>query len=127
MYAETDFYLAFLKERDWLKENALKIYSKYKEDIWTSQITTQELLMYAYRYKINPITFLDSFYDMADVVDVKLNGDFFLFTVHVMNNYSTTPFDAMHAVVASEDGTIISSDSIYDRIGLKRIKLEERS
>lgn len=124
MYAETDFYLALLKEDDWLKENATNILNKYKQEIWTSQITTQELTLYAYKYKKDPTTFLDSFCNSANVVDVTLNRTFFLIATHIMHRYGATPFDAMHAVIAKEDGTIVSSDSIYDKMGLKRIALE---
>ncbi len=39
MYTETDFFLALLKPKDWLKDNAEKIYKKHKDDIWTSTHT----------------------------------------------------------------------------------------
>ena len=127
MYAETDFYLALLKDDDWLKKNALRIYDQYKYEIWTSQMTIQELLLYTNKYKKDPVAILDSFYNITeDVREVNMSQSFFLFSTHIMSRYGATPFDAMHAAAAQEDGTIISSDSIYDKIGLKRIKLEEK-
>ena len=125
MYAETDFYLALLKEDDWLKENSLVIFNRHNDAIWTSHLTSQELLLYANKYKRDPVELLDSFYGIARVADVMISKEMFLLASHMMARYGTTPFDAMHAAIAKEDGTIISSDSIYDKMGLKRIKLEK--
>lgn len=124
MYAETDFYLALLKESDWLKQNAERLYRQYRDEMWTSQITAQELLLYARKHTIRAPDLLDAFYDLARVVEVDVDAGFLTATAHTMDTYNTTPFDAMHAMAAREDGIIISSDSVYDRIGLKRIRLE---
>ena len=43
----------------------------------------------------------------------------------LMNKYNFTTFDAFHAMLCEGD-IIISSDKIYDKIGLKRVKIEER-
>lgn len=125
MYAETDFYLALIKPNDWLGKRASKLYAEHKDQIWTSQLTSQEILLYSNKNKLNPIAVLSSFYEVANVIDIGLKHDYFLSVVHVMEKFKVTPFDAMHAIIAAHDGLIISSDSIYDKIGLKRIKLEE--
>ncbi len=125
MYAETDFVLALVKESDWLKANAEKIYEIYKKEIWSSQLTLQELMMYSYKNKIDPIAVIENVASIIDIKNVPITNEFLIAAGHVMNRYKATPFDAMHAIIARQDGTIISSDPTYDRIGIKRIRLEE--
>ena len=49
MYAETDFFLALIKDDDWLGEVAESVYREHRDELWTSQFTLIELLMVAYR------------------------------------------------------------------------------
>ena len=126
MYAETDFILALIKENDWLKNNAEKVYEKYKNEIWSSQVLLQELMLYCYKNKIDSVKVIDETAKLIQIKDISINYEYFIAVGHVMNAYLASPFDAMHAIAAKNDGRIISSDSIYDRIGLTRIKLEEK-
>lgn len=126
MYAETDFILALIKGKDWLKDNAEFLYEKYKNEIWSSQITLQELMLYCYKNKIDSLTVSEETVKLIRIKSVPINYEYLVASSHIMNRYNASPFDAMHAIAAKEDGTIISSDSIYDKIGLKRIKLEEK-
>ncbi|MEW5955727.1 MAG: pilus assembly protein, partial [Candidatus Micrarchaeota archaeon] len=52
-YADTDFFIALLKESDWLKTSAGKSYSEYKDDLWTSVATVIELMLLAKRLGID--------------------------------------------------------------------------
>lgn len=43
VYADTDFFLALLKDTDWLKEKAISLAKKYEGQITTSEATFIEL------------------------------------------------------------------------------------
>ncbi len=53
-YADTDFFLALLKENGWLGKKAEKVLNDYKGGIWTSQWTLVELLLLSKKYGMNP-------------------------------------------------------------------------
>ena len=120
-YADSDFFLALLKKEDWLNENAKRILKKYSGKIWTSEWTIIEIFMLCNRYNLNPEVVINSIRQL-----VEIRGDVALiFSVaHLMKEKDIKTFDALHAITSSND-KIISSDSIYDIIGLDRIKLEE--
>lgn len=116
MYADTDFFLALLKGSDWLKENALKILEIYKNEITTSEATFIELMLLAERYKLDPIDLTSSVMALSNISDpTYLQAAFYV-------KRGVNPFDAFHAAHAGKE--IISSDKVYDKIGLQRVKLE---
>ncbi len=120
MYADTDFFLALLKGSDWLKANALRLLNKYRNDIYTSEVTYVELMLLSQKYH------LDSVSVVADVMAItKTNNTTYLKAAHFIKENKVNVFDAFHA--AHVEDSIISSDSVYDKLGIKRIKLEEQS
>ena len=125
MYADLDFVLAICKTDDWLKEKAARIYNEHKNEIWTSNLTVQEALLYAKKHALEPSIIVQAIYYAFEVRPIRFSRENYLEIAEIMREHGATPFDAMHAIAAKEDGTIISSDDMYDRIGLKRIKLEE--
>ena len=54
IYADTDFFLALLKDSDWLKQGAQHLAEQYKGKIWTSPPTLIELLLLAAEYHLDP-------------------------------------------------------------------------
>ena len=126
MYAELDFILALSKEEDWLKQKAEQLYKKHKTEIWTSQFTIEEAFICSKKLNRNPLDLVNDIYDLFEVINVQLDIEGYAETAFIMSKYNSTPFNSLHAIAAKNDGTIISSDSIYDKIGLKRIKLEEK-
>ena len=117
MYADTDFFLALLKGSDWLKQNALKILDIYKNDITTSEATFIELMLLADRYKLDPIDLTSSVMTLCNISDpTYLQAAFYV-------KRGVNTFDAFHAAHAGKE--IISSDGVYDKVGLRRVKLEE--
>ncbi|GAJ00212.1 unnamed protein product [marine sediment metagenome] len=44
-YADSDFFLALIKESDWLKDNVKKIYEKNKGLIWITPFTVAEMMI----------------------------------------------------------------------------------
>ena len=127
VYADLDFILALSKEEDWLKQRAEQIYNKHRVEIWTSQLAIEESLLYSKKLNMNALDLISEIYDLIEVKNIVMNIQVYAEAAFIMNKYNATVFDSMHAIAAKNDGTIISSDSIYDKIGLKRIKLEERS
>ncbi len=120
-YADSDFFLAILKPNDWLKEKALALYKLYKGNIWTSEWTIVELLLLSDRFKIDPEKLV---IDILHIAEISGNKETLLSTAHLMKENGVNTFDALH-VVSSKSDKIISPDSVFDRIGQKRIKLEE--
>jgi predicted nucleic acid-binding protein len=122
MYAETDFFLALLKEEDWLKKRAEQIYREHKDEMWTHTLT--ELMLLAHREGWDALELVEKASSLVEVREPRIGVEGYLSACYVMKKYAATPFDALHAVYCGGD-EIISSDRKYDRIGLKRIRLEE--
>jgi hypothetical protein len=121
MYVETDFILALLKDSDWLKNNAEKIYEEEREKLWTSRYTLIELLVVSDREDWNPMKIISGANQLVrvegDVEDIKAASS------HMEEN-NFTAFDALHLIASGED-KIVSSDKDYDEHS-ERLKLEER-
>ncbi len=114
-YADTDFFLAILKSSDWLKENAVKIMKNYT--IETSEVTYIELMLLAKKYNLD---FIEIIKDVMAICHEN-NSIYIMAAEYIKNGVNV--FDAFHA--AHCNGEIISSDHIYDKLDIKRIKLED--
>lgn len=121
VYADTDFFLAIMKNKDWLKSSARKLYKEHKNSLWTSVITLVELLLLCQRYNLDPERVTISLYSICTVTGAEKERA--LLTAYNMKYHKLNVFDAFHAAYSSDD-SIISSDKKFDEIGLKRIKLE---
>jgi predicted nucleic acid-binding protein len=116
VYVESDFFLAFLKESDWLKTNAERLYERYKGDLQTSLVTFIELMLVAKKFQLSPIKITAAVMKMTEYPDVvPLQA-----AKYIEDGLGV--FDAFHA--ASCNGVILSSDHIYDDLNIQRIKLE---
>ena len=117
MYADTDFFMALLKSSDWLKQNALKVLEVYKKNITISEATFIELMLISNKYKLDPIEVTSNVMALTNTYDqIYLKAALFI-------KKGVNVFDAFHAAHAATE--IISSDSVFDKLGLKRVKLEE--
>ena len=125
MYADLDFFLALLKENDWLKENAEKIFKKHHRQTWTSGITLQEIMLYAIRENHSINEYLERIIALVKVKGTVLIPELCLAAADLMRKHGCTIFDAFHAIISDGD-VIVSSDKINDTMGLRRIKLEQR-
>ena len=119
-YADSDFFLALLKDDDWLRKRSMNLSEKYKGSIWTSEYAIIEILLICKKFNLDPENVVASILQIADVD----NKDSLLAVAHLMKKYKMSVFDALHAVASGND-EIISSDKIYDKIGLRRIRLEK--
>lgn len=122
MYADTDFYLALLKERDWLKERAVQVCEKKGSVLYTSVVTVVELLLLAKRFSLDPERLLACVFGVTPRV-VGIEKGTALEAAHYMKRKKVNVFDALHAAYCG--GHIVSSDKVFDRLGLSRLKLEK--
>ncbi len=122
IYADTDFFLALLKPTDWLKQRATRLLEKYRGQIRTSAATMIELLLLAAQYELDPERLLVDSLDIAQLEGSEPNA--FLLAAHIMKKEGVGVFDSLHAAHCG-DAEMISSDKVFDRLGLKRIPLEQ--
>lgn len=116
VYADTDFFLALMKQTERLKERAKKIRSDYSGDIQTSIVTFIELMLIAKRFNLDAIKLTSSVMKICNYDgQIPLKAALYI-------EEGISVFDAFHA--AHCGGEIISSDHIFDELGIKRIKIE---
>ena len=122
MFADTDFILAIIKESDWLKERVGIILREYKGKITTSISVMLEVAIVCKRLNMNIIEVYTNTFKIIEV-NSKDYSICLKAAVYIEED-GLNVFDAFHAA-SSSDNIIISSDSVYDKIGIKRLKLEE--
>lgn len=129
MYVETDFLIALVKDDDWLRGHALQALAD-RDDIHTSILAYAELLVMFYDREQSGFD-IDVPRAMANLLDVvpiepQHHEDAVLAAATFIEEYDMTPFDALHAgVVATGDGSVLSSEQDYDSVGVDRLALEE--
>jgi len=109
MYAETDFFLALIKDEDWLGDAAETVYRDNRTELWTSQFTLIELLLVAYRENRDTERVVTN---AASLVEVRGDVDTVVAAATYVEDHGFTPFDALH-LVESDGATIVSSDESY--------------
>ena len=124
IYADTDFFMALIKESDWLKPSAQRLLKEYKGKIWTSPATLAELLLMAVKMNLDPEKM------MMDTLNyAQLRGgppDVYMVAAVYIKDKKMGAFDALHAAFCGLDCPILSSDKIFDKLGMKRIRLEQK-
>lgn len=119
-YADTDFFLALMKDSDWLKEKAKKLYEKYKGEIFITPFTVAELMVVCKRENI-PIK--ETLFQISRIVELEnLSWELF-FKASGYVEKGATVFDSL--LMAFCDGVIISSDKIYEKFGFEVIDLKK--
>lgn len=123
IYADTDFFIALVKDDDWLQEQAVTIATEHEGDIYTSRATLLELLLISDRFEFDRMEALSYALEIASVPE----DETVLFqAADYMEQYGLTAFDAYHVAYANHD-PIISSDKSFDDVTDDRISIEERS
>ncbi len=118
-YADTDFFVALLKDNDRLAASAKRLCAVYKNNIHTSLATVLELLLLSKKFGISPEKLMGSILEIAKVPGYESTT--ILYAAHLIEEEGVGVFDSFHAAVCG--GEIISLDHIYDRLGITRIKL----
>jgi predicted nucleic acid-binding protein len=122
IYADTDFFIALVKDDDWLQQRAATIATEHEGEIYTSRATLLELLMISDRFEFDRIEALSYTLEIASVPE----DETVLFqAADYMDQYGLTAFDAYHVAYADTD-PIISSDTAFDEVTDDRISIEEQ-
>ena len=119
MYADVDFWVALLKDDDWLAERAEQHLETYQGDLEVSLVTFVELFLIEERYSFDREQAALAIFQLAETdadLDVVFQASEFI-------DDGLNTFDAFHAALAG--GTILSSDQAFDDIAIERIALEE--
>jgi hypothetical protein len=118
MYADTDFWLALLKDDDWLADRADAVIDDNEGDLVVSLATFVELFLVEERYAFDREAAVTSILELAEY-----DGDeavLYQASEYVDDGLNT--FDAFHAALAED--TILSSDRAFDEIDVDRMALE---
>lgn len=120
IYADTDFFIALVKDDDWLQERAATIAIENDGQIYTSRATLLELLMISDRFEFDRMAALSYALEIAEISE----DETVLFqAADYMEQYDLTAFDAYHVAYADGD-PIVSSDKAFDDITDERISIE---
>lgn len=123
IYADTDFFIALVKDDDWLQQRAATIATEHEGDIYTSRATLFELLMISDRFDFDRMEALSYAIEIAAVPE----DETVLFQAAAyMEQHGLTAFDAYHLAYADHD-PICSSDTTFDDVTDERIPLEDDS
>ena len=119
MYADLDFWLALLKNDDWLSDRAERLLEEHEGELEVSLTTFLELFLVEERFAfdreraVTAILELATFEGDPDVV--------YQASENIDGGLNT--FDAFHAALSG--GSIVSSDRAYDELGgVDRVRLE---
>jgi predicted nucleic acid-binding protein len=123
IYADTDFFIALVKDDDWLQKRAATIAANHEGEIYTSRATLLELLMISDRFEFDRMEALSYTLEIASVPE----DETVLFqAADYMEQHGLTAFDAYHVAYADLD-PIISSDKSFDDVTDDRISIEEEA
>jgi predicted nucleic acid-binding protein len=119
-YADTDFFVALAKEDDWLRERARALLEEHEGDVRTGLPTFLELAYLAQDYDLD----LDR--TAAHVLELA-NTDADEQTIFQAYDYIEQGLDVMDAfhAAAARGQAVVSSDGVYEDVGLERIPLED--
>jgi len=119
MYANLDFWLALLKDDDWLADRAESLLDEHEDELEVSLATFIELFFVEERFSFDRERAVTAILELA-----TYEGDpnvVYQASENIGEGLNT--FDAFHAALSG--GSIISNDRAYDELtGVNRIRLE---
>lgn len=124
---ESDVLYAYIKHDDWLKKDAVRLVSKIEKGDLGVVCVSREVLHELYYVSMEEEVTIDEFLSRAAALTAIKNLQFLdttyetdLLALALMRQYGLTSiFDAYYAATAAsqvDDHTIISTDSVFDRI-----------
>src|SRR3989344_1800947 len=122
IFADTDFFLAFMKDSDWLKEKAKKIYERNKGNLLVSPFTIAAIMIICKRENIPLEETLAQISRIAKLEN--FSWDIFFRACKFIEKGATI-FDSLLMAFCSENSQIISSDNIYKKFGFNVIDLNK--
>ena len=121
-YADSDFFLGLMKDSDWLKEKAKKIYNQNKNEIYVSPFTIAEIMIVCKREEIPIKEALIQISRIAKLENISWNV---FFTSCDYIEKGATIFDALIMGFCGKENQIISSDNVYKKFGLDVLDLRK--
>lgn len=121
-YADSDFFLGLMKDSDWLKEKAKKIYNQNKNEIYVSPFTIAEIMVVCKREEIPIKETLIQISRIAKLENISWNV-FFSACDYIKKG--ATIFDALVMSFCGKENQIISSDNVYKKFGFDIIDLRK--
>ena len=115
-YADTDFFIAIANSDDRLNSWAIKVLEDYEGHIYTSILTLVELALVSVRKGIPVEGMIASVLSIAELKGASMS--IALEAAHLIDHEKMGVFDSFHASLCG--GEIISSDHIYEKLGVKR-------
>jgi hypothetical protein len=119
MYADLDFWLALLKDDDWLADRAELLLDEYEGELEVTLTTFIELFLVEERFSFDRERAVTAILELA-----AYDGDpnvVYQASENIEDGLNT--FDAFHAALSG--GAIISSDQAYDGLSsVNRIRLD---
>ena len=119
-YADTDFFIAISHSDDRLNSWAIKVLENYKGEIYTSILTLVELALVSVRKGVPVEGMIASVLSIAELRGTSEQT--ILAAAHLIDQEKAGVFDSFHASLC--EGEIISSDHIYEKLGVKRVRSE---
>src|SRR4030042_3100436 len=111
-YADTDFFLALLKDSDWLKEKAKKIYEENKDNLFVTPFTIAEVMIICKRADI-PLK--DTLLQISRIAKLESANWEHFFQACDYIEQGATIFDSLLMAFCTKENEIISSDNIYGK------------
>ena len=133
MMIESDVLYAYIKRDDWLKKHAVRLISRIERGDFQTVYASREVLHELYYVSMDEGIGVDAFLNRVAAVTAIKNllyldttYEIDLLALALMEQYALTSiFDAYYAATAAnqvDDHTIISTDSVFDRIpAIRRI------
>jgi len=121
-FADTDFFLALMKDSDWLKDKAIKIYEENKDNIWITPTTVVEIMIICKRENI-PLK--ETLIQISRISKLILTPWNYYIKAGNYIEEGATIFDAL-LISFVEDNLIISSDNVYEKFGFEVIDLKKK-
>ena len=119
MYADLDFWLALLKDDDWLSDRAESLLDEYESDLEVSLATFIELFPVEERFTFDRERAVTAILGLATYEGGPNVG--YQASENIGDGLNT--FGAFHAALSG--GNIISSGQAYDKLsGVRRVRLE---
>ncbi|WP_290812589.1 type II toxin-antitoxin system VapC family toxin [Halovivax sp.] len=120
IYADTDFFIALVKDDDWLRDRARTIAREYDDRIYTSRATLLELLVISDRFEFDRMEALTYALEIASIPE---DEDVLFRAADYIEQEGLTAFEAYNVAYAGTD-PVISSDASIDEVVDERIAIE---
>ncbi len=122
LYLDADIFLAVLKENDRFKKAAVEFFGNREQyQFVTGSLTCLEVWFYLHRNGLgkNALSSLRAIRAIAEILDYDSHD--LEQAMILAETHNLTPADSIHAVLARVADAIVSTDSSFDKTGIRRI------